>query len=345
MNAKTTLGQYLSVNKAVIENKIKASLPKHMDIDKVMRAFSSELARNPQLKECEPKSVIESLSQAAQLGLEVNSILGHAYLIPFNKGINKNKGTNLPAAWDNKKMCQFILGYRGMIALARRSGQIVSIYAQAVYENDRFEFCWGINEKLEHTPADGDRGKFKCAYAIAKLANTYTSEGQIGIQFDVMNKSDIDKIRGRSKSDSSGKSSPWVTDYDEMAKKTVLRRLFKYLPISIDIQEHISSEEARDLGINDDIDFDSDIEDGVIVAETKSDILANKLKSTDNEPIATSNPENSVAPSQNLAELKSRIDSAKKEDLEKLLSDINSLENYTDKKIMMDLYKTKIKPT
>lgn len=275
MNTKT-LGQYLTENKAVIETKVRTALPKHMNVEKVMRAFGSEIDKNPDLKNCNPKSVIDALLQASQLGLEVSSVLGHAYLIPFNKSVNT--GTKAKPVWSKTKICQFILGYRGMISLARRSGQIISIYAQAVYENDVFEFQWGIDEKLKHTPAAGDRGPFKAAYAIAKLENTYSQAGKEGIQFDVMYKGDIDKIRARSKSDSGGKSSPWQTDYEEMAKKTVLRRLFKYLPISIEIQENIIAEERSDLGI-------LDIEDGEIIEETKADILANKIKSSAGEEI------------------------------------------------------------
>lgn len=195
------------------------SLPKHLTTDRFLRLALSEFRKTPALKKCDPRSFLSSLMQSSALGLEPGGSLGHCYLIPY--------GSN----------CQFILGYRGMIELARRSAQIVSIQAHEVYENDEFIFEYGLEEKLIHRPCLGERGKVKLFYALSKLVGG-------GYQIDMMTIADIDRIRSRSKSNGTG---PWETDYNEMAKKTVVRRLFKYLPISIEYQKAAVSDEIDDL--------------------------------------------------------------------------------------------------
>lgn len=250
----TTVMEYVKQKEPAILERFRAALPKGLNSEKALSAFKSEIIRTSQLQKCSPESLIKSALQAAQLGLEVNGILGHAYIVPY------------------KDSCQFILGYRGMIALARRSGQIISIYAQAVYKNDFFEFEFGINEKLRHKPTSGERGELIYVYAIAKLENTYSKAGKEGVQFDVMSRSEIDKIKSRSQSAKTN-FSPWKTDYEEMAKKTVVRRLFKYLPISTEIQEQIMKEEIKDLN-----NKYEDIEDVETIETSKSEILANKIK-------------------------------------------------------------------
>lgn len=254
--SQQTVMQYIKDKAPAILSRMNEAVPKGFNAEKALSAFKSEISRTPALQRCSPDSLVKSAIQAAQLGLEVNGILGHAYLVPY--------GGN----------CQFMLGYRGMIALARRSGQIISIYAQAVYKNDTFEFEFGLEEKLRHVPAVGDRGELIYAYAIAKLENTYSQAGKEGVQFDVMSRSDIDKIKARSQS-AKGAYSPWKTDYEEMAKKTVLRRLFKYLPISIEIQEGIAREEVKDLSQDykeaEDVDFEA------AEPENQATEIANKL--------------------------------------------------------------------
>ncbi len=253
-----TIGSLMTKMKKQFE----AALPKHLTADRLMRITITELRKNPKLQECDPVSLIGSLMLCGQLGLEPGGALGHAYLIPYGK------------------QCQFILGYRGMIDLARRSGQIVSLSAHEVYERDKFEFEYGLNERLAHTPAIGDRGQLIGVYAVAQLKDG-------GHQMEFMSKAEVDKIRARSKSSGHG---PWVTDYDEMAKKTVARRLFKYLPVSIEIQKASSYDEGAergeldakgvliDAGVTDDI-FEIDLETGeVIESKSQADNLAQELK-------------------------------------------------------------------
>ena len=214
--------------------KIKAqmalALPKHMTSDRLARIALTEIRKVPTLAKCDQTSFLGAIMQCAQLGLEPGGALGHAYLLPFE---NRKKGIT---------EVQFIVGYRGMIDLARRSGQSVSLTARTVHENDEFSYQYGLSEDLKHVPATGERGALQYVYAVAKLKDG-------GVQFEVMSRSDIDKVRAQSKA---GNYGPWQTHYDEMAKKTVIRRLFKYLPVSIELATAVTMDEKADAGLGQD---------------------------------------------------------------------------------------------
>lgn len=200
------------------------ALPKHMDIDRLSRLAMTTIRTTPALKNADMGSLLGAVMQAAQLGLEPG-LMGHCYLLPFQ---NRKKGIT---------EVQFIIGYKGMIDLARRSGHIKSIYAHAVYSNDEFEYELGLESKLIHKPTmDEDKGEFIGAYAVAHFKDG-------GYQFEFMSKADIEKRKGRSKSGNSSYS-PWATDYEEMAKKTVVRHMWKYLPISVEVQQQVAYDEG-----------------------------------------------------------------------------------------------------
>lgn len=204
------------------KDQIAVALPKHLTADRMARIVTTEVRKVPQLLQCDPKSLFGAVIQASQLGLEPGGALGHCYLIPFKRDV------------------QLIIGYRGMIDLARRSGQIISIEARAVYEQDQFAYSFGLNPDLKHTPAEGgNKGKLTHVYAVARLKDG-------GLQWDVMPVAEIEEIRKQSKA---GNSGPWKTHYDEMAKKTVIRRLFKYLPVSVEVQQAVGLDEQTDAGI------------------------------------------------------------------------------------------------
>lgn len=210
---------------------IKMALPSHVTAERLARVAMTEVRKNPKLGIADPASFMGALMQCAQLGLEPGGALGHAYLLPFdNRRLSKTE-------------VQFIIGYKGMIDLARRSGQIISLTAHEVYENDDFDYEYGLSESLVHKPHKTNRGKnITHVYAVAKLHGG-------GVQFEVMSKEDVDLIKVTSKS--AGKeSSPWHTAYNEMAKKTVIRRLFKYLPMSIEIQRAVTLDERSDEGLS-----------------------------------------------------------------------------------------------
>jgi recombination protein RecT len=186
-----------------------AVLPKHLTVERVMKIALTAAGRTPALLQCTPASLAQSVMVAAQLGLEAGGALGEAYLVPYGN------------------TCTLIPGYRGLIALARRSGQIVSIEARVVHKGDAFSVRYGLDVAIDHEP-DVDRvpkdDDVRAVYAVAKLVGG-------GVQVEVMTKAEVDAIRKRSKAGSSG---PWVTDYEEMARKTVIRRLAKYLPLSVE---------------------------------------------------------------------------------------------------------------
>jgi len=122
-------------------------------------------------------------------------------------------------------------GYRGFIALARSSGEVISINAQAVHRNDRFEFAYGLAERLEHVPAEGDRGEITHFYAYAKFKDG-------GHHFDVLSRAEVDAVRDRSESYQAYRAgkvedTAWVTAYAEMGKKTAIRRIAQFLPLAV----------------------------------------------------------------------------------------------------------------
>ena len=186
------------------------ALPAVMTPERFARIATTAITKNPQLAECTPASFFGALLSAAQLGLEPNTQLGQAYLIPY-----RNYKTN-------SLECQFQVGYRGLIELAHRSGELKSIEAHCVYENDEFVYELGLDPKLVHKPAMSNRGKVTWVYAVYHLKNG-------GYGFEVMSTEDINKHRAQF---SKAKSSPWDTNWEAMAKKTVVKQALKYAPMS-----------------------------------------------------------------------------------------------------------------
>lgn len=233
----TTIHGFMETYKTEIQR----ALPKHMTADRMARIALTEFRKTPALMKCDPATLFGAVIQCSQLGLEPGGTMGHAYLIPFE---NKKRGTT---------DVQFILGYRGMLDLARRSGQIVSISARDVCANDKFSYCYGIEETIEHVPAEGQRGELTHVYAVAKLKDG-------GVQFEVLTRAQIEDIRNNSQGYKTAvrfnrTDSPWIAHFTEMAKKTAIRRLFKYLPVSIEIQRAVAMDEAGEGGFSQDNEF------------------------------------------------------------------------------------------
>mgnify|MGYP002766390505 CR=1 FL=1 len=205
------------------------ALPKSMTADRLTRIVMTECRKAPALLKCAPESFYGAVLQCAALGLEPGSALGHCYLLPFGNGKDKQGRPN----------AQLIIGYRGMIDLARRSGQIVSLSAYCVHAQDTFNYQLGLDPDIQHVPAStADRGPVTHVYAVAKLKGG-------GIQFEVMSRAEIEKVRSTSKA---GNTGPWASHWEEMAKKTVIRRLFKYLPVSIEAVRAVEIDEKTDRG-------------------------------------------------------------------------------------------------
>lgn len=222
-DSKLTKNMKISDLVHVLEPEIKKALPSVITPERFTRIALNALNTTPKLAECTPMSFLAALMNAAQLGLEVNTPLGQSYLIPY-----KNK---------DRMDCQFQIGYKGMLELAYRNNQVQTIQAQAVYENDEFEYELGLNSKLFHKPALEDRGSIVYFYALYKLSNG-------GYGFEVMSKNDIDNYAQRYSKAFDSSYSPWRTDYESMAKKTCIKQLLKYAPLRSDIQKAVSMDES-----------------------------------------------------------------------------------------------------
>ncbi len=195
--------------------------PKHLTPDRITRIAMTSIMRTPKLAECTPQSLLGALLTCTQLGLEPDDAGGRAYLIPY--------GTT----------CTLIIGYKGLMDLARRSGDIVGLEARVVYDGDDFDYCYGSEPSLTHKPKVGALKKTPVAvYAVARLKSGDP-------QFEVMDISEVNAIRDRAKS----QSGPWKTDYTEMARKTVMRRLCKYLPSSPELSQAVTLGEQADAGV------------------------------------------------------------------------------------------------
>lgn len=196
-NPTTLLGMIRQPN---FQKQMALAMPKSMTPDRLTRIVMTECRKTPALLKCAPESFYGAVLQCAALGLEPGSALGHCYLLPFGNGKDKQGRPN----------AQLIIGYRGMIDLARRSGQIVSLQAYCVHEQDTFNYKLGLDPDIEHIPASvADRGKVTHVYAVAKLKGG-------GVQFEVMSRAEIEAVRKTSKAGTSG---PWSSHWDEMAKK------------------------------------------------------------------------------------------------------------------------------
>jgi recombination protein RecT len=223
------------------KGEIARALPRLMDPDRFARILVTECKANRQLLKCEPLSLMAAVMKAASLGVEPGP-LGHSYLVPF-----RNKKTN-------RTEVQFILGYKGVIDLARRSGKVSSIYAEVVYDGDEFDYCLGLKRDLTHKRSpDADRSHITHAYAVAHYVDG-------GYDFVVLDEFDIDARRNRSQAKDSG---PWKTDRPAMSKKSAIHALKPFLPLTVEAAIAIASDERTfDFGDDGDVidipSFDDD---------------------------------------------------------------------------------------
>jgi len=205
-----------------------------MSPERTIKVMLNNFDKNPALFKCTGNSIWRCLMQCVELGLEPGGALGLAHLIPFGD------------------VCTVIIDYKGIEGLCYKSGMIQSITANVVYEGDRFVRKLGTEQSIEHEPGDcEDAAKITHAYCVVKLVNG-------GLIFDSMSRKQIESIRGRSKAKNNG---PWVTDYAEMCKKTVIRRVLKHCPKSIEVQKALALEDRNDTGGADPL-FDFEIIEG-----------------------------------------------------------------------------------
>jgi recombination protein RecT len=193
------------------------------------------VAQNPSLLECDRPSLFRSVLTCAQLGLLPDAVLGEAYMVPY-----KPKGAE-------RKVVQLQIGYKGLLKLARQSGQISTIDSGIVGANDTFEWEMGLDPKFRIIPAMGDRGEPIAVYAILRYKDG-------GFEHEVMTVDQVEAIRQASPT---GNSPAWQNSWGEMARKTVIRRLLKKAPLSTEAAMAVAVDEARDergqqLAITDD---------------------------------------------------------------------------------------------
>lgn len=224
--------------------RLKDVMPKHLTPERMMRIMAQNLRTIPKLRDADPMSLLGAIMTCSYLGLEPNPALGMAYLIPFDK-MTYNRETRKREV--ERTDVQLIIGYRGLMDLARRSGEMVNIHADVVYEGDEISFEYGTNQHLRHVPRGSRAGRTPIwAYAYAKLKD--------GDAFEVLPYAEVLRIRDqtqayqtalRAKEAASSApgmewkqktylETPWVKFEHEMAVKTMIRRLSKMLPMSLE---------------------------------------------------------------------------------------------------------------
>ncbi|SKU47365.1 recombination and repair protein RecT [Mycobacteroides abscessus subsp. abscessus] len=229
-----TLAQLIERQKPEIAR----ALPRHMNPDRMARIAVTVLRQTPRLAQCTPESFLGALMTCSQLGLEPGP-LGHAYLVPYKREVT------------------FIPGYRGLVDLAYRSGQVATVKAQVVYEADEFDFEEGLDAYLKHKRSRAaDPGQVIWVYALVKLKDGASN-------FVVMTVAEVEKIRKRSMAANNG---PWVTDWEAMAKKTALKQLSKWMPLSPEFNQAVNHDgSVRTDAISDLVDVKPEFVDGEVV--------------------------------------------------------------------------------
>ncbi|GIP55916.1 recombinase RecT [Paenibacillus vini] len=276
---------------------IKSLVPKHMTPERLARITLTAISRTPKLAECTPASIVGAVMNCATLGLEPN-LIGHAYLVPF---YNNKVGA---------MECQFQIGYKGQIDLIRRTGDVSKIYAETVYENDLFVYIKGEDKRLVHVPFDmlhlldnfipdrnkdfmdlmieeaikdiknknpKDQGKAVRYYSAYRLKDGSFDFTTMTVEQSLMHANKFSKSKYNGKL-----TGPWADHFDSMCKKTCIKEMAKYMPISIEIQEKLALDEAvlkprKDNGIESDNIFDVDYK-----------VLEDEQGGEDGEPVPSS---------------------------------------------------------
>ena len=251
-----TLGEWLKGRKEAFNQALPANT---VNVDRFMQSAMLAITnpKMPDLLRCSKESIFRSLKEAAAYGLELNGMLGQAYLIPYNvKGI---------------MTCNLQLGYKGLISLARRSNTIKTIAAEPIHENDIFEVELGMGRKLSHRiDIMKERGEVVGYYCLVELCNG-------GSQFKVMSKKDVENHRDKFSKAYNPKdpNNIWNKNFDAMALKTVVIQALKLCPISIEAMDAVTKEETQDIK---DITIDTPVEYTISDAEPETPAIENKTE-------------------------------------------------------------------
>ena len=246
-NKKKTIIELLEKHK----EQIKKALPNPENVDRIIRIIQTALSKNESLTKCNPVTILACAIESAQLGLTVDNILGECFFVPF---------------WNNKKKqyeAQLIVGYKGYMKLAYRSGEINKIFAEIVREGDEFSYQYGTDEYLKHIPKKNLKSNMLYVYAYATTNTGATF-------FVVLSKEEVEYYRSKSKSGDS-ELSAWSTDYEAMAKKTAIRRLSKFLPLSPELKRVSQIENLYEEGISPELEKEYHL-----VEETEAEVIETK---------------------------------------------------------------------
>jgi len=249
---------------------ISSVLPAHMKPERLARIITTTIQKNPKLTECTPESFIGCVLSTAALGLETDPLLGQAYLVPYWDGRNQ------------RLVCTLIPGYKGLMKLARQSGEVATIDAHEVRIGDDFDFGYGTDPHLKHNPQKCPRikgedgrerpdpswrsGEIEYFYAVSRM-----KDGTV--QFRVMPVWEVNEIRDESQGYQYAKGkgysdTPWISDYAEMGKKTAIRALCKMIPSSVEkdnrLQQIITADELADRGKDQSLEGLHSVDPGMI---------------------------------------------------------------------------------
>ena len=258
----STQGSFTAVMQSELKKvfpAIKTIVPKHMTPERLARMALTTISRTPRLAQCSPASLVGAVVNCAVLGLEPN-LVGHAYLVPY---------------WNSKTRgyeCQFQIGYKGYIELIRRTGEVSQIYARPVYENDLFVYLYGEENTLVHVPFDmlehlesyspnGQKGllplltagaikdiRKRNAHTAGEISKYYAAyklkDGSFGFQVLTREQAHSHAQKFSSSKKNGQLVGPWSDHFDAMALKTAIKEMVKYMPISVEIQEKLATDEA-----------------------------------------------------------------------------------------------------
>lgn len=244
---------------------IARALPRHVKPDRMIKIALTSARKNPELLECTPESFLGAVIQSSQLGLEPDTPMGHAYLVPFRNGKTGKKEVN------------FMTGYRGLLDLVYRTADAPILWPTAVYDGDGFEYKLGLNPALDHVAMPHDSlARLTYVYCVASFRDGRKV-------FDVMTFAEVEAIRCRSKATG---FTPWKTDYEAMAKKTVIRRMVKYLPMSAELQRAVGLDELAERG--EDQGNEDFLREGKPI-HTKAERVNARMEDMDNDPASFGN--------------------------------------------------------
>lgn len=243
MSTGTAVAREVDLNAAVVNTAglrsalkagwktITGSLPGHMSEERFFNLVLGQAVKDSGVFKCTGLSILNALQQAASLGLEINAATGEAYLVPYRDNHSgKTVATLLP-------------GYKGLAKLALQSPQVLAVSARLVYKGEHYKVWYGTRDEIEHEPNfDIERSEktLIAAYAIAKM------QGGV-VQFEPMTRKQLDVIRTKALAKTKN-TGPWVTDPEEMYRKTPFRRLAKYLPLTPQLAEAIELADRYETG-------------------------------------------------------------------------------------------------